>query len=116
MSKDIPYRLLDPKVIEDPYPFYSALPNHAPVYQLHDTNVYLVSSWQLIHQLLKNQHDYTVNLTGILMSGSESQPELFDFSQFGGTVDALANADEPFPVRHTPSIFVRRPARLYLKF
>ena len=90
MSKDIPYRLLDPKVIEDPYPFYSALLNHAPVYQLHDTNVYLVSSWQLIHQLLKKQHDYTVNLTGILMSGSEGQLELFDFSQFGGTVDALA--------------------------
>ena len=72
----------------------------APVYQVPGTEVYLVSSWELIHQVLKNQEDYSANLTGILMTGANGQPELFDFTQFGGTVDAIANADEPFHSVH----------------
>ena len=93
-------QLLDPAVIEDPYPFYRALVNKAPVYQVPGTEVYLISSWELIHQVLKNQEDYSANLTGILITGANGQPELFDFTQFGGTVDAIANADEPFHSVH----------------
>lgn len=92
--------LFDPGVIEDPYPFYRELLQNAPVYQVPGTEVYLVSSWQLIHEVLRNQKDYSANLTGILITDAAGQPSLFDLSQFGGTVDAIANADEPFHAVH----------------
>ncbi|CAA0104719.1 Cytochrome P450 144 [Halioglobus japonicus] len=104
-------RLLDPQVIENPYPFYRELLNHAPVYRVPDTEVYLVSSWKLIHEVLKNQADYSANLTGILMTDEHGQPALFDLSQFGGTVDAIANADEPFHAVHRKLVLPQLNAR-----
>lgn len=92
--------LLDPAVIENPYPFYRALLGEAPVYRVPGTQVYLVSSWRLIHEVLKNQQDYSANLTGILISDAGGEPVLFDLAQFGGVVDAIANADEPFHAVH----------------
>jgi len=81
------------------------------VYQVPGTQVYLVSSWQLIHEVLKNQRDYSANLTGILMTGESGQPELFDLTQFGGSVDAIANADEPFHSVHRKLVLPQLNAR-----
>ncbi len=64
------------------------------------TEVFLVASWALVHEVLKNQRDYSANLTGILITGDDGQPALFDLRQFGGTVDAIANADEPAHAVH----------------
>ena len=96
----INFQLLDPAVIEDPYPFYRALLCEAPVYQVPGTEVFLVSAWELIHEVLKNQTDYSANLTGILVTDEHGQPALFDLTRFGGSVDAIANADEPFHSVH----------------
>ena len=38
-SPSINYQLLDPNVIEDPYPFYRALVSEVPVYQVPGTEV-----------------------------------------------------------------------------
>jgi cytochrome P450 len=111
MTPPINFQLLDPAVIENPYPFYDALLSAAPVYQVPRTEVYLVSSRQLIHEVLKNQLDYSANLTGIIITGSDGQPELFDFAQFGGTVDAIANADEPFHSVHRKLVLPQLNAR-----
>lgn len=100
MTQNIPYQILDPDVIENPDSFYSALLNRAPIYQVPDTSVYLVSSWHLIHEVLKNQNDYSANLTGILITGTQGEAQLFDLSEFGGAIDAIANADEPFHAVH----------------
>ncbi|MEZ5571100.1 MAG: cytochrome P450 [Halioglobus sp.] len=112
------FHLLDRQLIEYPYPFYRALLEHAPVYCVPGTEVYLVSSWQLIHQVLKNQQDYSANLTGILITGNDGLPALFDLRQFGGAVDAIANADEPFHAVHRklvlPQLNVRKVAALEL--
>ncbi|MGJ8687739.1 MAG: cytochrome P450, partial [Spongiibacteraceae bacterium] len=74
---------------------YHSLLNNAPVYRIPNTEVYFVSSWKLIHEVLKNAQDYSANLTGILIRGESGEPELFDLAQFGASVDAIANADEP---------------------
>ncbi|MBT6125335.1 MAG: cytochrome P450, partial [Halieaceae bacterium] len=111
MENSIIFQLLDPEVIENPYPFYRELLAHAPVYQVPNTEVYLVSSPKLIHQVLKNQQDFSANLTGVLISDGSGQPTLFDFSQFGGTVDAIANADEPFHSVHRKLVMPQLTAR-----
>ncbi|MFK7974736.1 MAG: cytochrome P450 [Halioglobus sp.] len=108
----ITHQILDPQVIEDPYPFFKALLAEAPVYRVPGTPVYLVSSWDLIHQVLRNQDDYSAHLTGILMTSDDGKPALFDLAAFGGTIDAIANADEPFHSVHrrlvTPFFTARR--------
>ncbi len=111
MQPSIPYRILDPNVIEDPYPMYEVLLRDAPVYQVPGTQVYLVSSWELIHEVLKNHEDYSANLTGILITDEHGEPRLFDFTQFGGTVDAIANADEPFHAVHRKLVLSQLNAR-----
>jgi cytochrome P450 len=105
------YQLLDPQVIENPYPFYHALLRDAPVYQVPGTEVYLVSSWHLIHQVLKNQEDFSANLTGILVTDANGQPALFDLTQFVGAVNAIANADEPFHAVHRKLVLPQLNAR-----
>lgn len=107
----INFQLLDPTVIENPYPFYRELLNRAPLYQVPGTEVFLVSSWALIHEVLKNQQDYSANLTGILITDEQGQPSLFDLTQFGGTVDAIANADEPFHSVHRKLVLPQVNAR-----
>lgn len=94
------FRLLDGALIENPYPFYRALLAHAPVYRVPGTSVYFVAAHDLVHEVLANRGDYSANLTGILITGEDGEPTLFDLTQFGGTVDALANADEPAHAVH----------------
>ena len=91
----INYNFLDPAVVENPYPFFSELVERAPVYQVPGTDVYLVSSHKLVDAALRNNNDFSANLTGVLVTNTDGHPELFDFTQFGGAVDAIANADEP---------------------
>ncbi len=95
---DISY--LDPKTVDDPYPFYAALREHAPVYRVPGTEVYLVSKRALIEDALEREQDFSANLTGVLMTGAAGELQLFDLSSFGGTVDAIANADEPSHAVH----------------
>ncbi len=48
MNQEIPATLLlDPTVIEDPYPFYRRLHRYAPVWQVPGTEVFVVSSFAL---------------------------------------------------------------------
>jgi cytochrome P450 len=89
------YNILDPELIQNPYEFFRALIAQAPVYQIPGTEVFLVSSRILIEEVLRNHSDYSANLTGILVTGEDGTPEVFDFSEYGGSVDAIANADEP---------------------
>ena len=111
MNSPDQFKLLDREVIENPYPFYSALLREAPVYRVPGTDVYLISGYQLIHEVLKNQRDYSANLTGILVTGENGQPELFDLTQFGGSVDAIANADEPSHSIHRKLVMPQFTAR-----
>jgi hypothetical protein len=51
------FNILDADLIENPYPFYHALLEQAPVYQVPGTVVYLVSVGHLIEEVLRNQSD-----------------------------------------------------------
>jgi cytochrome P450 len=94
------FRFLDPKIVDDPYPFYAALRQRAPVYRVPGTDVHLVSKRNLIEEALERQDNFSANLTGVLMTGPGGKPQVFDLSSFGGAVDAIANADEPSHAVH----------------
>ncbi len=50
--------VLDPAVIEDPYPFYARLRREAPVWEVPGTGAHLVSSWALVADALERQEDF----------------------------------------------------------
>ena len=95
MNSPDDFDFLDFKTVADPYPFYAALRESAPVYQIPGTGIYLVSKRHLIEQALERQDDFSANLTGVLIKGTDGKPQVFELSSFGSTVDAIANADEP---------------------
>jgi len=105
------FNILDPELIALPGAFYHSLLEQAPIYQIPGTEIYLVSSWQLIEEVLRNQADYSANLTGILITGTDGSAELFDFTTFGGVVDAIANADEPVHSIHRKLVLPQLSAR-----
>ena len=88
-------KILDPRNIENPYPLYETLRRTDPVHRVPGTEVYLVSDRGLIEQAL-NQHEvFSANLTGVIVTSPSGEPDLFNLSDFGSVVDAIANADEP---------------------
>jgi cytochrome P450 len=89
------YDLLSPEVLDDPYRFYAYLRDNAPVCEVSDTGVYLVSKGSLIEEALERHGDFSANLTGVLIRGPDGRPQVFDLTGFGSAVDAIANADEP---------------------
>jgi cytochrome P450 len=100
MSPDTSGDILAPEVIENPYPFYARLRESAPVCEVPGTGVHLVTTRGLIEEALEREEDFSANLTGVLMTGEDGRPAVFDLARFGGTVDAIANADEPSHAVH----------------
>jgi cytochrome P450 len=92
--------ILAPEVLENPHPFYARLRERAPVYEVPGTQVYLVTTRALIEEALEREEDFSANLTGVLMTGADGGPQVFDLMNFGGAVDAIANADEPSHAVH----------------
>ena len=89
------FELLDPQVVDDPYPFYAHLLEHSPLYEVPGTDVRLVARGDLIEEVLARHEEFSSNLTGVIVTGPTGAPEVFDMTRFGGAVDAIANADEP---------------------
>jgi len=84
-----------PDAIEDPYPFYASLRAHAPVYEVAETGVFLVSTWKLVEEALARHEDFSANLTGMLVTGAGGRPELLLLEGLNTFADTIANADEP---------------------
>jgi len=71
------------------------LREQAPVHPIADTGVHLVSTRRLIEEVLDRPDDFSAHLTGVLITGDNGHPEIFDMTTFGTPLDALATADEP---------------------
>jgi len=100
MSAASDFDLLSSEVVEDPYPFYAWLREHAPIHEVPGTGVHLVAKRHLIEEVLDREEDFSANLTGVLITGTEGSAEVFELTRFGTSVDAIANADEPSHTIH----------------
>ena len=100
MTAPAPFDLLDPAGMDDPYPGYAWLRANAPVHRIPGTEVYAISTRALVEEVLARQDDFSANLTGVLITGPDGAPTVFDLSAFGTPVDALATADEPAHAEH----------------
>jgi cytochrome P450 len=95
--------LLDPKVIEDPYPFYRQLRLHAPVWQVPGTEVFAVSSFALLVEAAGRVDDFSSNMNCLLYRDENGLPGRLLFGDSG--MHALATADPPIHTLHRSTVF-----------
>ena len=89
-----------PSNIENPYPLYAALRRDHPVYQVPETDFYLVSSWKLVTEALHRTADFSSNLTGVLVHSAQGLPSVFDLDSGGHAIHVLATGDDPGHQQH----------------
>ena len=58
--------LLDPEIIDDPYPFYGQLRAQAPVWEIPGTGLYTVSTFELLTEATGRVEDFSSNLRVLL--------------------------------------------------
>jgi cytochrome P450 family 144 len=95
--------LLDPAVIEDPYPFYRLLQRDAPVWQVPDTELFVVSSYALIAEASSRVEDFSSTMRCLFYRGDDGLPQRLSFGDLA--TPTLATADPPLHAVHRTTVF-----------
>jgi len=95
--------LLDPKVIDDPYPFYRELHAHAPVWEIPGTGLFTVATFRLVAEAAGRVEDFSSNLRCLLYRDAAGAPCRLSFGDAGA--QALATADPPAHALHRSTVF-----------
>jgi cytochrome P450 len=95
--------LLDPEVIEDPYPFYRRLHAEAPVWRVPGTEVFVASSFDAVTEATARVDEFSSHMKCLLYRGDDGIPERLSFGDSG--VQTLATADPPDHSLHRSTVF-----------
>jgi cytochrome P450 len=95
--------LLDPETISDPTEFYHLLHARAPVWRVPETNVFIVSTYDLIVEATGRTSDFSSNLLHLLYRDEVGLPRQLPFGS--GGEQTLANADPPAHAIHKRIVF-----------
>jgi len=101
--------LLNPQVIEDPYPFYRQLQSHAPVWQVPGTEVFVVSSYACLADAASRVEDFSSNMRCLLYRDENGLPARMPFGD--SNIQTLATADPPVHTLHRNAVFPNFVAR-----
>lgn len=103
MTKEIPGELLlDPRVLDDPYPFYERLRAEAPVWGVPGSDVFTVSTFELVAEAASRVEDFSSNMKYLVYRNDAGLPGRLDFGAGG---QALATADPPLHAIHRDAVF-----------
>ncbi|MEH6590501.1 MAG: cytochrome P450 [Halioglobus sp.] len=96
MSKcPMDFDFFDEKVLNSPYDFYQTLQEQAPVYQLPDTNIFMVTRHADVKKIIKDTETYSNNFNHLL-KGPEPDPAVTEiYAQGWQPVDTMITADPP---------------------
>src|ERR1700678_3456257 len=95
--------LLDPPVIDNPYPFYRRLREEAPVWRVPGTDVFVVTSFALLLEATARVEDFSSNMNFLLYRDDRGLPRRLSFGDAGSYV--LATADPPDHKIHREAVF-----------
>ncbi len=95
--------LLDPTVIQDPYPFYRQLQTHAPVWRVPETDVVVVSAFAQLTEAAGRVEDFSSNIHYVLYRDDNGLPSRMSLGGFG--IQTLATADPPLHMVHKTTVF-----------
>jgi cytochrome P450 len=95
--------LLDSRVIDDPYAFYARLRTEAPVWRVPGTDVFTVSTFELLAEASARVADFSSNIGCLLYRDDAGLPGRLSYGDAG--VQALATADPPAHASHRKTVF-----------
>jgi cytochrome P450 len=95
--------LLDSEIIDDPYPFYGQLRAQAPVWEVPGTDLFTVSTFELLAEVTGRVEDFSSNITCLLYRDDAGLPCRLPFGDAAG--QALATADPPMHALHRSTVF-----------
>ncbi len=105
MTHEIPGTLLlDPDVIDDPYPLYRRLRTEAPVWEVPGTGIFTVSTFALLTEAVSRVEDFSSNMTCLLYRDDSGLPGRLTFGG-GAEGQVLATADPPVHPVHRNAVF-----------
>jgi cytochrome P450 len=99
-----PTMLLDPAVLDDPYPFYERLHREAPVWQVPGTEVFVASTFGTVADATARITDFSSNLRCLLYRDEHGLPGRLSFGSDAGS-QTLATADPPIHTVHRSVVF-----------
>lgn len=91
--------LLNDSTLEDPYPLYTRLREQAPVWQVPGTDIFVVSSYDLIDEATKRTEDFSSALSGLLYRKRDGTPGRIKHRK-KDVGQMLATADQPLHTQH----------------
>jgi len=94
--------LLDPEVLDDPYPLYRRLREVAPVWGVPGSEVFTVSTFDLVSEAAGRVEDFSSNMRCLLYRDDAGLPGRLEF---GDGSQALATADPPLHAIHRHAVF-----------
>src|ERR1700686_1161399 len=95
--------LLDSKIIDHPYPFYRQPHSQAPVWEISDSGLFAVSTFELVAEAAARVEDFSSNINFLLYRDDAGLPCRLPFGDAGG--QALATADPPMHALHRSTVF-----------
>src|SRR5271169_4627836 len=101
--------LLDPSVLADPYDFYRALREQAPVWTVPGTDVVAISTFALLSEAVARPEDFSSTMRCLLYRDEDGLPARLDFGD--AATPTLAAADPPLHTTHRRAVFPELVAR-----
>ncbi|RMF11418.1 MAG: cytochrome P450 [Alphaproteobacteria bacterium] len=90
------FNFFDPNIIEDPYGFFEIARREAPVYRLPDTDMFLVTRYDLVLEAVKRPEDFSNKFSRLLEGKQADDPEVRAILEEGWPqVDTLLTNDPP---------------------
>jgi cytochrome P450 len=97
-------RLVGAGLVDDPYPFYRQLHREAPVWRVPETNVFFVSTWDLVTDAAGRVGQFSNHFRHTLYCEEDGTIGVLDSGE-EGTTDVFAGADPPDHTAHRKLFF-----------
>lgn len=97
MSTEISGSLMDPEIQQCPFVFYDTLRAEAPVYQMPDSGMFIVTSYDLLMEVMKQPKVYSNLVRSGRRAGlyCEEAERIIDEEGYGRFMPTIVNADPP---------------------
>ncbi|HEY9313199.1 cytochrome P450 [Williamsia sp.] len=99
------------EALQDPYPLYDRMRDHAAVHRIGDSVFYAVCGWDAVVEAVNRVEDFSSNLTATMVFHDDGTVTPFDMGTLGGPMHALATADDPVHDAHRKMLVPHLTAR-----
>ena len=103
--------LFDSDALQDPYPLYDRMRDQAAVHRIGESVFHAVCGWDAVSEAVNRVEDFSSNLTATMVYHDDGTVTPFEMGTLGGSIHALATADDPVHDAHRKLLLPHLSAR-----